>query len=82
MHPTADPYDVVIENGTIVDGSGGNAFAAAVGVRDGRLTIIYGETEDAVQAERRIDATWLGDDERRALRSSFERDIAAIPSDG
>ena len=29
-----------------------------------------------------IEATWLSDDERRALRASFERKIAAISSDG
>ena len=29
-----------------------------------------------------IEATWLHDDERRALRVSFERDIAEIASDG
>ena len=29
-----------------------------------------------------IEATWLHDDERRALRASFERDIAEIASDG
>jgi N-acyl-D-amino-acid deacylase len=55
----ADPYDVVIENGTIVDGSGDDGFAAAVGIRDGRLTILFGETEDVVAAERRIDANGL-----------------------
>ena len=55
----SDPYDLVIENGTIVDGSGDAAYSAAVGIRDGRLTVIYGETEEAVEAERRIDAAGL-----------------------
>jgi len=52
-------FDVVIENGTIVDGSGGDAFAAAIGIRDGRLSVLFGETEETVAAERRIDATGL-----------------------
>jgi N-acyl-D-amino-acid deacylase len=55
----AEPYDVVVENGTIVDGSGDDGFAAAVGIRDGRLTVIFGETEAAVMADRRIDASGL-----------------------
>ena len=52
-------FDVVVENGTIVDGSGSDGFAAAVGVRDGRLTILFGETEATFAAERRIDASGL-----------------------
>ena len=55
----AETYDLLIENGTVVDGSGARGFAAAVGVRDGRLQVIYGETEDDVEAGRRIDATGL-----------------------
>ncbi len=51
-------FDVLIEGGTVVDGSGDQPFAAAVGVREGRLTVVFGET-DAVGAGRRIDATGL-----------------------
>ena len=54
-----EPFDLLIENGTIVDGSGAPGFAAAVGVRGGRLTIVFGETEAVVAADRRIDATGL-----------------------
>ena len=54
-----DPYDLVVENGTVVDGSGGDGYAAAVGVRDGRLSVLFGETEGTVLAERRIDARGL-----------------------
>src|SRR5262245_19026085 len=57
--PMAEPFDVVVENGTIVDGSGTDGFAAAIGIRDGRLTIVYGATEEAVAAGRRIDETGL-----------------------
>jgi len=53
------PYDLLIENGTVIDGSGERGFAAAVGVRDGRLELVFGETEGAVEATRRIDATGL-----------------------
>ena len=51
-------YDLLIENGTIVDGSGERGFAASVSVRDGRLKLIFGGSGEA-SAERRIDATGL-----------------------
>jgi len=51
-------YELLIEKGTVVDGSGERGFAAAVGVRDGRLKLVYGET-DQLPAARRIDATNL-----------------------
>ncbi len=51
----AEPYDVLIENGTVVDGSGERPFSAAVGVREGRLELLYGETSE-LAAGRRIDA--------------------------
>jgi N-acyl-D-amino-acid deacylase len=54
-----EPFELLIENGTIVDGSGEPGFAGAVGIRDGRLTVILGETETEVAAGRRIDATGL-----------------------
>ena len=53
-----EPYDLLIENGTVVDGSGGPGFSAAVGVRGGRLQIVHGPADDA-QAERRIDAAGM-----------------------
>ena len=52
------PFELLIEGGTVVDGSGERPFAAAVGVRDGRLTVVFGDTVDIV-AGRRIDATGL-----------------------
>jgi len=51
-------FDLLIENGTVVDGSGERGVAAAVGVRDGRLEVVYGET-GALAAGRRVDATNL-----------------------
>ena len=54
-----EPYDLIIENGTVVDGSGDRGFAAAVGVRGDRLQLIFGETEEAVAAQHRIDASGL-----------------------
>jgi N-acyl-D-amino-acid deacylase len=57
--PSAEPFDLIVENGTVVDGSGERGFAAAVAVRGGRLDVIRGETEEAVGATRRIDATGL-----------------------
>ena len=41
----SEPFDLLIENGTIVDGSGAPGFAGAVGIRDGRLSVVLGETE-------------------------------------
>jgi N-acyl-D-amino-acid deacylase len=52
----SEPLDLLVENGLVVDGSGERPFAAAVGVRDGRIQLEYGETADLV-AGRRIDAT-------------------------
>ena len=54
----AEPFDLLIQNGTVVDGSGGRPVAAAVGVTDGRLRIVFGETAD-LAARRRIDAAGL-----------------------
>ena len=51
----SEPFDLIVENGTIVDGSGDDGFAAAIGIRDGRLSIVFGQTEDEVAANRRID---------------------------
>jgi len=51
-------HELLIENGTVVDGSGERGFAAAVGVREGRLELVHGVT-DHLAAARRIDATNL-----------------------
>jgi N-acyl-D-amino-acid deacylase len=55
--PMADRYDLLIENGTVVDGTGADRYAATVGVRHGRLQVLR-EAKDAT-AERRIDASGL-----------------------
>lgn len=52
-------YDLLVENGTVVDGSGARGFAAAVGVRGDRLELVLGATEGEIEARRRIDATGL-----------------------
>ncbi|MEO6578265.1 MAG: D-aminoacylase [Candidatus Limnocylindria bacterium] len=51
----ADPYDLLIEHGIVVDGTGEPGFPAAVGVRRGRLEVLLGPTDD-VAAARRVDA--------------------------
>ena len=40
-------FDLLVEHGSVVDGSGEPAYRAAVGVRDGRITVVHGETADA-----------------------------------
>ncbi|MDQ2689357.1 MAG: D-aminoacylase [Chloroflexota bacterium] len=50
------PFDLLIEHGQVVDGSGSSSFAATIGIRDGRLTVLRGAS-DEVSAARRIDAT-------------------------
>ena len=50
-------FDLLIEHGTIVDGSGGLPYPGAVGIRDGRIEILVGGTETDVSAHRRFDAT-------------------------
>lgn len=49
--------DIVIENGTVVDGTGRPAFKADVGVVDGRVAIISDKIQP--EAARTIDAQGL-----------------------
>lgn len=49
-------FDVLIEHGTVVDGTGNPGVTAAVGIRAGRVTLLRGSTAD-VAARERIDAT-------------------------
>lgn len=53
----ADPYDLVIRNGRIVDGSGNPWFVGDVGIRGGRIVAV-GRIPDA-PAKREIDAKGL-----------------------
>ncbi|MBA7575487.1 D-aminoacylase [subsurface metagenome] len=48
-------YDVIIENGTIIDGTGNPGYLGDLGIRNGRI-IAIGNLEE-VGAGRRIDAT-------------------------
>ena len=50
----ARPFDVIVANGHVIDGSGSPWFAADVGIRDGRVVVI-GKL-DHTQARQRIDA--------------------------
>lgn len=49
-------FDLLIEGGDVVDGTGNPAFRAAVGVVDGRITMLRGDTS-GFEARERIDAT-------------------------
>ncbi len=52
--------DLLIEGGTVVDGTGGSARRADVGVRDGRVVSIgEGPASEGEGARRRIDASGL-----------------------
>ena len=53
--PGPAPFDTVILNGHVIDGSGSPWYAADVGIRDGRIAAI-GKL-DRAPARRRIDAT-------------------------
>ena len=59
--PTGEPpYDVVVANGRIVDGSGNAWFYGDVGIRGDRIvTITRGNGLAAAATRRRIDATGL-----------------------
>src|ERR1019366_8125513 len=50
----ANPYDVVIQNGRIIDGTGSPWYSGDIGVRQGRIAAI-GNLTDAL-AKRTIDA--------------------------
>ena len=54
MQTTAAPFDIVITNGHIVDGTGTPWYAADLGIRDGRIAAI-GRLAEA-PAKQRIDA--------------------------
>lgn len=58
--PVAPPYDMVIEGGRVVDGSGNPWFYGDVAVKDGRIVRVTpaGLLDDA-EAERRVDATGM-----------------------
>lgn len=55
--PPQTPFDVVIANGRVVDGTGSPWYAADVGIRDGRIAAIG--RLDGAAAGRRIDARGL-----------------------
>jgi len=53
-----ESFDLLIEGGTVLDGSGEAGFAASVGVRGDRLEIVSGDVAE-VPAQLRIDAGGL-----------------------
>jgi len=55
--PPSPSYDLLIRNGTVVDGSGARAFHADVAIKDGRIARI-GDLK-GVSARRTIDASGL-----------------------
>jgi N-acyl-D-amino-acid deacylase len=52
---TARAFDILIEKGLVVDGTGNPGFHASVGVTDGKTEIIRGDTAD-LPSSARIDA--------------------------
>jgi len=53
-----DHLDLLIEGGTVIDGTGAAGFRAAVGIRGDRLGVLRGDVSGVVAA-RRIDATGM-----------------------
>jgi N-acyl-D-amino-acid deacylase len=53
-----EPYDLLVEGGTVVDGSGAPGFGAAIGVRGGRLEVLRDDGHMPAAATR-IDARGL-----------------------
>src|ERR1700684_1279491 len=54
-HSTQPPFDVIIRNGQVVDGSGGPSFTADVGIRGDRIAAI--RHLDGAQTKSTIDAS-------------------------
>ncbi|HZD05366.1 MAG TPA: hypothetical protein VE173_10620, partial [Longimicrobiales bacterium] len=48
-------YDIIVEHGTIIDGTGSDGRPGDIGIQDGRITAI-GDLSSAA-ATRRVDAT-------------------------
>ena len=55
--PSAEPYDLLIDNGTIYDGSGGAPFVGDIGLRGDR--IVYVGPRAPAPANRTVDASGL-----------------------
>ena len=53
---TAQPYDVLITGGTVVDGTGADRFTADVAITDGRIALVSRQPIDPSQAATVIDA--------------------------
>jgi N-acyl-D-amino-acid deacylase len=56
------PFDLLVSNGTVIDGTGSPRFDADIGVKDGRIVFIGNAAEagaDSTRARRHIDAGGL-----------------------
>jgi N-acyl-D-amino-acid deacylase len=54
VQPPVPPFDLIVSNGRVIDGTGSPWYAADVGIRGGRIAAIG--RLDGAQADRRIDA--------------------------
>jgi N-acyl-D-amino-acid deacylase len=53
------PYDLIIQNGTVVDGTGAPSYRASIAIKNDRIVKISKEDIDAAQAINLIDANGL-----------------------
>ena len=56
---TSTPYDMIIQNGMVVDGTGAPAYPATIAIKKDKIVKISKENIDAAQAIKLIDANGL-----------------------
>ncbi|WP_345057914.1 hypothetical protein [Arthrobacter methylotrophus] len=68
--PEPEPVDILIRNGTVVDGSGGAPFVADVGIRNDRIVLVQPSATGVPAKRCSTRAGWWW---RRLYRSAYAR---------